>query len=499
MGRPRSRPLPAGIYARRLASGVESYSISFEASGGRVRENAGMSVEEAVRLRALRLRQVAEGTYSKDASGTDTLASYGAAWFEKRRKAGKVRSVEGEWRLWRDYIEPHLGAKRLDEIRPRHVAAWVDELVRSSGLAPKSIITTHGVLSVALGRARFEEVILDNPAKGLPPGTLPEPIAVREVAPWTRDEMIALSTDARIREDRRTIYAIASFTGARCGEVAGLRWRDLETKARPLWLWRLRTQGDGLPLKTGRPRAVPIHPELQRLLETWKSEGFPRFMGRHARPDDFVVPREDGRCHTDASCGAKAVRRHAASIGIDTTARDFHSFRRGFVTVARTDGAPVDLVERITHNAKGEQIDGYTYFGFAALCDAVLAVRMTIETAAVLPMRRAVGDSPGHALGHAPEAALASTLISGSEEWRRVESNRAADAAGRGFQRRTAAIGSSRSLSPTPQDPRGSAIVPARVPRVTREEAVAALGRLADVLDEDGAAIVRDAAARLRR
>src|SRR5688572_14222695 len=128
MARPRSRPLPSGVYERRGARGVV-YWISFELlDGERVRERGGTTIEEAIRLRTLRQRQVAEGTYSRDASSADTVSTYGAAWFAARRKAGKVRSVEGEFRLWRDYIEPHLGAKRLDELRPRHVAAWVDEL-----------------------------------------------------------------------------------------------------------------------------------------------------------------------------------------------------------------------------------------------------------------------------------------------------------------------------------------------------------------------------------
>jgi hypothetical protein len=69
--------------------------------------------------------------------------------------------------------------------------------------------------------------------------------------------------------------------------------------------------------------------------------------------------------------------------------RDAHSFRRTFVTLARTDGAPVDLVERVTHNAKGAQIDGYTYFGWEALCSAVSVLKLGAAYVADASARRA--------------------------------------------------------------------------------------------------------------
>jgi integrase len=131
-------------------------------------------------------------------------------------------------------------------------------------------------------------------------------------------------------------------------------------------------------------------------------------MRRHPTPDDVVVPREDGGVHTDASLGAKAVRRHAAAIGLDPSHRDFHSFRRGFVTLARTDGANPDRVERITHDARGEMIDRYTYFGFDGLCAAVLTVRVTLRSAAVVQLRkRAAGAALGHTEGHTAGGAVA--------------------------------------------------------------------------------------------
>lgn len=383
----RRKPLPPGIYERVYRSGRRAYWISFtDQLGARVRESAGNSLEGAVRLQAQRKNEVTAGSYDrKVGTGEQFLSSYADRWVALRR-VDKVRTVEREKQILRDHVLPALGKMRLGEIRPKHVA----ELVRSLGadLAPKSVLNVHGVLSALLARARFDELVPDNPARGLPRGILPENRRKRQVSAWTRGELERwITPNADVPEDRTVAYAIAAFTGARVGEIAGLRWRDLDTDAKPLWRWALKTQYDGAPLKTDEPRDVPVHTELARILAAWKLEGWPRYARRRPEPTDFVVPREDGSVHSRQSLGAKAVRRHAVAVGVDSTGRDFHSFRRAFVTLARTDGARVDVLERVTHNAKGEQIDGYTYFGWAALCDAVSCVRLAPIKGAVVELR----------------------------------------------------------------------------------------------------------------
>lgn len=395
MPRTRSKPLPPGIHSRTHRSGAVTYSIDYrDAHGRRRQEAAGSSIAEAVALLTRRRREAAEGALPDErGTGALTLSAYAVTCFGLRAEKG-VRTVHRERQLFRDHCEPHLGAMRLDAIQPRDVERWIDTLTRSGTLSPKSILNTHGVLGAVLQRARFDGVIQSNPARDLPRGVLPRNVRRREVGSWTRAEVETLISDERIPEDRRVAYAIASFSGARLGEIAGLRWRDLDTKAEPLWRWALRSQYDGVELKTERPRDVPIHPELRRVLAAWKVEGWPRYMTRHPRPDDFVVPRPDGTVHSDNSLGSKSVERHCAIVGVDKTGRDFHSFRRFFVTHARTDGAREMFLERVTHNAAGTMLDRYTYAGWAELCEAVTCLRLTVRragVAVVVPLARASG------------------------------------------------------------------------------------------------------------
>jgi integrase len=422
MGRPRKAPLPRGIYQRELADGTPVYSISFQFDGRQVQERVGSSLEEARRTKAERERQVAAGTYVPGLrSARYTVATYAPKYLAVVR-AERRRSIDDIEQRLRDYVLPELGKFALADLQPRDVAAWVMKLRANPAHSPKTVHNIHGVLSAMLSLAHFERLIESNPAHGLRDGTLPK-VHKRQVPPWSRAELEALISDVRIPWDRRVAYAIVGFTGARLGECAGLRLRDLDRKARPLWMWRLETQYDGQPLKGddgGNPRCIPIHPELQAILEEWLRDGWVQFVARHPTPADFVVPREDGSVHSKESLGAKAVGRHASVIGIDRGDRDFHSFRRAFITLARTDGADKSVLERITHNANGEMIDGYTLYGWDTLCEAVSKLRLApFRAAQVLSLQRAVGDSE-HDRSH--DRTAEQRTFTAKNRWRRRES-----------------------------------------------------------------------------
>lgn len=397
MGRPRTRPLPEGIYERVFPSGNRRYYFSIELPNGqRARRPGGDTVDAAVV--AKRNAELAAERGEDVGTGAQTIRQYAPRFLKNHRGRG-VRTVDREEQILDDHILPHLGDVPLTQLRPRQVSEWIGKLERAGDLSPKSIRNAHGVLSALLGRARFEELVADNAAKDLPPETLPANTKVRQVAAWTREECEHLFSDERIPEDRRMLYAIGAFTGARLGEACGMRWRDLDQRTGTLGRWSLRTQWDAQPLKGkgaagGPPRDIPIHPELAKLLAAWRLGGWARHVGRVPAADDFVVPDEHGGMLTKNAAGSKAVHRHARKIGIDpgaaaTGMRDFHSFRRAFITTAQTDGAPSVVLERITHNAKGEMIDRYTYFGWEPLCAAVACVRMAPRSSGnVVAMRR---------------------------------------------------------------------------------------------------------------
>ena len=386
MARPRRKSLPRGVRERRYASGNAAYWISFQVKGKQVHEAAGTDLRTAISLKRTRDEEAAAGTYvpGRGSSQQLTLRSFSEVWIERARATGR-RSIADDEQRMRDHVLPDFGDVPLDAIRPKHVAAWIETMTTTAVLGPKTVNNVHGVLNNCLQRAVFEELIPMNPARGLPRGILPK-IPRRHVPAWSRDECATWIADEWIPEDRQTAYTIAMFTGARLGEVAGMRWGDLDTRSRPLWLWALRTQYGGATLKTDEHRSVPIHGELEAVLAKWRSDGWPRFMRREPTLEDFVVPRGDGTVHSKQSLGAKAVARHASLVGIEKGERDFHSFRRSMITYCRTDGANPDVLERITHNSAGKTIDTYTLYEWDTLCAAISCLKVRRRTNAGLPV-----------------------------------------------------------------------------------------------------------------
>jgi integrase len=384
-----------GVFARQRKSG-KVYYAAFMWNGSLQQERVGPERRIAERVYRERKAQVAAGTYSpKRETGSVTLGTYGREWLEARRRQGTVRSVEDEVTRFRLHIEPRIGAMKLEDIRPRDVRDFVADMKADGTLKAKSIVNVFSVLTGILQSAAFEQLIPANPADVIPKGTLPA-VGRTKKPPFTRDELEQLMSDERIEPDRRVLYTLMAFTGMRLGEACGRRWRNLDEVAQPLHMLTVDTQYDDRPLKTddgedARPRQVPVHPELADALADWKRRGFAEAYGRHPKPGDFIVPdRTTGQARTKNQAG-KALYRDCDRIGIGR--KGTHSFRRGFVSYARADGARKDVLERVTHNAAGEVIDGYTYFEWEPLCEAVACLRLTVKRGAeVVPLRTGLHD-----------------------------------------------------------------------------------------------------------
>ena len=101
-----------------------------------------------------------------------------------------------------------------------------------------------------------------------------------------------------------------------------------------------------------------------------------------------LVPQHRVGMHSKSS-GYKAFRRALETVGIEN--KTLHATRNTFVSIARSNGAPVDVIESVTHNAKGQVIDDYTTFEWLAVCRAVALFDVTVDpnrTRAFLELQR---------------------------------------------------------------------------------------------------------------
>lgn len=378
---------------------------------GRQREESTRSsdLREARAYRARRLRELAEGAESRDRW---TLERYALeSWAPER--ATTIRSWRDEERWLRKWILPALGQTIVGDLRPQDVATWIVGL-RASGLAARSVRNAHSVLVALLAHAEFHESVRRNPATAarLPSKSLPLVGRSKEPA-FTRAQARALVSDPEVEWSWRIVYAIAAFTGARCGEAVGRRWRDLQARE-PLAALRIASQYNDEPLKGARDedtaeRLAPVHPELGRILDEWRRVGWERHFGRLPRGEDWIVPGDlEATRPLSRRQVTHAIGRDMRRLGLDVEAgAGMHSFRRAFVSLTRNAGADRDAVAEITHRPRGDVLDdSYHRRDWQNLCDVVTRLDLGEPGGELVRLPVAVASGLGRNLG---------SIVGGSE------------------------------------------------------------------------------------
>lgn len=362
------------VWSRKVGRRVVHYAV-FRWKGRAIRERVDGDARAAEKLERDRKREIALGTYQGPDGHTAqiSLDAYADRWLARRT----TRTADDDRQRYRDHISPRLGKRKLEDLRPKDVADMVDEL-RADGLKARTIRNVHSVLVSMLKSAVFDELVDRNVAAGLPRGVLPTP-GQRTTPPGARGDAARLIGATEINPDRRALYALLYLGGMRLGEACGRRWRDLDTEAKPLWMLHVHDQYDGQPLKTAKDestmeRFVPVHPELEATLDIWRRVGWPMVYRREPMPNDLIAPDVDTLGPRTKNQAIKALYRDCDRIGMERLGT--HSGRRWFITYARADGARVELLERVTHNAAGAMIDRYTYFGWPELCAEVAKLQV---------------------------------------------------------------------------------------------------------------------------
>ena len=190
----------------------------------------------------------------------------------------------------------------------------------------------------------------------------------------TKGEIRTFLNAARLVDDKAyVLYATAIYTGMRKGELAGLKWSDVDL-AKRLILVKHSYNG---PTKSGYARHVPIFDVLLPILEAWRKSSFCR----------YVFPNRNGGPY-DASGRIFAEVFHTvlveagfpksiSSTGEERRYLSFHSLRHTFASHFMMNGGDIfklqkiggwksaELVQRYAHLSPNAFDDLYGVFGVA--------------------------------------------------------------------------------------------------------------------------------------
>ena len=237
----------------------------------------------------------------------------------------------------KNHITPALGSIRLNKLTIHDVDRFLTSLDRDKGLATGTIALIYNILSGALSQAVDWGWLPSNVAKK---ARVRKPEAAHK-AHLTTDQLRALYDGALADEDidMAAMIALATYTGCRRGELAGLRWEDLDIERQTLTVKRSLGPGaggqrQGQP-KNGKPRTVYLGVEGVILLMSYKDQKAKQL---GCEPDGWLLSYDGGTTPLRAKSMTEYFGRLAARLGIKAS---LHTLRHWNATELHAQG--IDL------------------------------------------------------------------------------------------------------------------------------------------------------------
>jgi len=251
---------------------------------GRVVHGTKKQAETALR----ELVAEVETSRASVADTTQTLATWLSTWRDRHAGSWSPTTVARADAVIRVDLGT-LGDVPLERIRPADVQEWTDAQV-ARGLAPATVRRSFGVIRSALEEAARLELLARNPAARI---TLPK-LRRREFP--TVDLAAAVAAASTIGD--RTLVRVAAATGARRGQIVGLRWSDVDPDAGLVTFSRAIVKRDGgweaKELKSGNLVRVSIDPGTVAVLAECADDLRSRAAsaGVTLDPDPFYLARD---------------------------------------------------------------------------------------------------------------------------------------------------------------------------------------------------------------
>jgi len=256
-------------------------------------------------------------------------------------------------------IYPAIGHIKLKDLRADHLNSFYTDLAKpgqnkrtGEGLSPKTILEHHRLISTVLDQAEKEGLVPFNVAAK---ATLPK-VSKKEVN-YFQPEQVAAIRDALDAEPLKwkTLTHLLLITGARRGEVLGLKWNAVDFTGNLIHICNniLYSPDIGVyedtPKTATSDRWVSLPTETMQLLRQYRAwQNAERLrLGEYYREQGFLFAQDDGKpMHPDSITDwlSKFSRRH------DLPHINPHAFRHTMASMLYFSGVDsVSISKRLGH------------------------------------------------------------------------------------------------------------------------------------------------------
>jgi len=255
----------------------------------------------------------------------------------------RCNSVLNKW------ILPRWQDTKIKDVRTIDVENWLRSVTLARGTKAK-IKKTFNLLFNHAVRWEFAE---RNPIAGPVRGSGVRQSEKRERIPevLTAEEFRRLEAALRPRE--RVLVCLALSLGLRRGELAALRWQDIDFGGLTITVQRSLVDQVVGPTKTeASQRPLPMDPRIAALLLSWRS------VSKFAQPADYVFATDSNRAGRKrgkqpvwlARVMQYWIQPAARALGITKTI-GWHTLRHSLATSLHRNGEEIKVVQELLRHS----------------------------------------------------------------------------------------------------------------------------------------------------
>lgn len=283
-------------------------------------------------------------------------------WLEDKITQVKKQTLATYKWLIVGHVLPALGDIELTKLTPMAIQKFYNQMTKNEQLTDENIQKIHTLIKDSLKKAERWELISKNPA-----ALVDRPKAVKkEVVVWDVDEVKLFLKQADNGSRYYIAFLIALTSGARQGEILGLRWQDVDFENNCIRITQT-LSSDGkeiLPYTKTKSGARTIDLPKETMKRLKKHERMIEQEKGNAEPGtysdkDLVICTESGTPTNKSNIRrvfSTAIRR----AGVKKI--KFHSMRHTHATLLLLQGENPKIVsERLGHATVRLTLDTYSH------------------------------------------------------------------------------------------------------------------------------------------
>jgi integrase len=314
-----------------------------------------------------------------------TVGQFLDRWLEHIKSQVSPRTYERYGELVTKNLKPLLGAVLLTKLRPMQISDAYGKALSSGrrdgkgGLSPSTVRYLHVILKSAMGQAVRWQMLARNPVDAV------DPPKIERSAMNTYDLAQTADLIDATRGTRMTITVmLAVLCGLRRGEIAALRWRNINLGAAQLAVTESAEQTKAgvryKQPKSGKGRTVALSARVVNELRSRRVQQAQELLmlGIPLADDAFVVAQADGQ-----PLQPRSITRQWLSLLSKNKALPrirFHDLRHAHATHMLSSGVhPKIASERLGHSKVGITMDLYSHVMPGMQEDAAARVDRDLE------------------------------------------------------------------------------------------------------------------------